>query len=132
MKDQIVPPSLRIWFLIHFIVDLIVAIPFFLVPTFMLNLLGFQSDPLFLRLIAAALFGIGGVSFLMRNEVREVYLAMLNLKIVWSLSAIVALVWALIQGGVPLLWGFLGVFSLFSCVWMYYRFLRLKKKQKKP
>ena len=63
-----VPKSLRTWFVIHFVLDFIFAIPLILAPRAFLGLLGWTSiDPIAARLVGAALIGIGGESYLGRN-----------------------------------------------------------------
>lgn len=115
--------SLRNWFIAHFVVDMLVALPLFFAPSFVLGLIGFVDAPTILaRIIAAALFGIGGVSLLVRDESREVFRALLKLKLIWSGFAIASLCIALIQGGgdVLVLSLITGVFFLFFLVWGYY------------
>jgi len=63
-----VPKSLRVWFVIHFVADLLFALPLFFAPVFTLKLFGWETvDPATSRLVAAALFGIGIESLLGRN-----------------------------------------------------------------
>lgn len=119
-----VPENLRTWFIIHFIADYLFAIPLFLFPTTVLTWFGWQSiDPFATRLVAAALFGIGGVSLMMRNETAPTYHAMLNLKLIWSVTAIVGMVASLIaSGGSPGFgWAVVGIFTIFSTAWAYYK-----------
>lgn len=118
-----VPRSLRIWFFIHFLVDYLFAIPLFLYPVPLLSILGWNViDPIATRIVAAALFAIGGISLLSRNSNLAVYQSILTLKIIWSFGAIVALAIALIGRDLAIgtLLGFL-LFCLFGIVWVYYR-----------
>src|SRR3989442_4945197 len=90
-----VPSSLRTWFVIHFLADVLFALPLFLAPRWTLSLLGWPAvDPLATRLVAAALFGIGIQSLLGRGEGAAAFRALLNLKIIWSAAATVGLVWS--------------------------------------
>lgn len=124
---RIVPPSLKVWFVIHFAADIGFALPLFLAPRAFLGMLGWtEVDPVASRLVAAALFGIGVQSLLGRNESIDAFRGMLNLKIIWSSTAIIGLVWSALDGGPTLAWGFTGVFMGFSAVWWYYR-VRLGK-----
>jgi hypothetical protein len=119
--------GLRRWFVIHFAVDLIFAVPLMLVPEQLLGFIGWSNiDPVAARLVAAALFGIGIESYLGRDSGPEAFRAMLNLKIIWSLAAVVALAWGLLGGSGPawVLWALLVVFAGFNLVWVYWR-LRL-------
>ena len=75
-----------------------ICTPLMLAPVFMLKLFGWETvDPIMTRLAAAALFGIGKKSFLGCNTGLEAYEGMLNLKIIWSLGAVVGLLISLIQ-----------------------------------
>ena len=121
--DTSVPPSLRTWFLGHFLVDLLFGIPLLAIPATALTLFGFPATNLVLaRLIGAALLGIGGASLSMHGSGKETYRALLDLKILWSLSAIAAFGVSLLEGAPQGLWGFLLLFVLFSTTWIYYRF----------
>ena len=117
-----VPPSLRRWFVAHFLADVVFAVPLFVAPAAFLGFLGWSSvDPISTRLVAAALFGIGIQSLVGRNESAETFRAMLNLKIIWSATATLGIVWSQLQGGPLLGWAFAGVFGAFNAVWTYYR-----------
>ena len=120
-----VPQSLRFWFVIHFVIDFIFAIPLLIAPVWLLTLFGFESaDPFTARLVGAALLGIGGESLLGWNGPIEAFRAMLNLKIIWSLAAIAGIILTLIITGGPLMaYVILLLFAAFSGLWMYYRFL---------
>ena len=124
-----IPQSLKTWFVIHFALDVIFAIPLMVAPTWFLGLLGWQAiDPISARLVAAALFGIGIESYLGRNSGPEAYRGMLNLKIIWSLGAIIGILVSMLQGahGQPIAgWGLLAVFAVFNVLWVYWR-LRIK------
>ncbi len=120
-----VPQALRKWFLVHFIVDVIFAVPLMIAPVFFLSSLGWQVvDPVASRLVAAALFGIGLESFMSYKASVETYNGMLNLKITWSLAAITGLILSLLQGshGRPLaLWLLLLIFIFFNALWLYWK-----------
>lgn len=119
MKE--VPNSLRIWFVIHFAVDMLVGIPLLIFPELVMPLLGWTTiDPIASRVVGAALMGIGIESFLGRNASVDVFRAMLNLKIVWSSSAILGIGLGIWQGGAQAGWLFLGIFIVFWVVWIYY------------
>src|SRR3990167_5249218 len=81
------PSSLRTWFAIHFVIDYLFAIPLFIAPAWFLSLFGFTVvDLVTARLVAAALFTVGGISLLSRTESVNTYKALLKLKIIWSIS----------------------------------------------
>jgi hypothetical protein len=117
-----VPRSLRTWFVIHFVADILFAVPLFLAPVATLRLLGWSAvDPAATRLVAAALFGIGIQSLLGRNEGAETFRAMLSLKVIWSASATLGLLWTQLEGGPRLGWLLLAIFAGFHVVWVRYR-----------
>ena len=120
-----VPRSLRIWFMIHFVIDFAFAIPLLLAPVWFLTLFSFDHpDPFTARLVGAALLGIGGESLLGWEGSPEAFRAMLNLKIIWSLAAIGGIILTLIFSGGPVMaYIILLLFACFSGLWIYYRFL---------
>ncbi len=124
-NEKEVPKALRTWFIIHFAVDILFAIPLLLFPVYLLTLLGWQSvDPVSARLVAAALFGVGIESLLSYKAPLESYGSMLSLKIIWSLGAIAGLALSLIQGaqGRPVaVWILLIVFLAFNILWVYWK-----------
>jgi hypothetical protein len=126
IQDNQVPDSLRTWFVVHFVLDFIAAVPLLLAPEILLPILGWEMvDPIASRLVGAAFMGIGVESLLGRNAGREAYLAMLNLKIIWASSASLGLVLGLAAGGPVINWALLAIFLLFLALWVYYR-LRLR------
>jgi len=119
MKE--VPNSLRTWFVIHFAVDMLTGIPLLLFPELVMSLLGWETiDPITSRVVGAALMGIGIESYLGRNASTEVFRAMLNLKVIWSSSAILGIGLGIWKGGSQTGWFFLGIFIVFWVVWIYY------------
>jgi len=119
MKE--VPNSLRTWFVIHFAVDMLTGIPLLLFPELVMPLLGWETiDPITSRVVGAALMGIGIESYLGRNASTEVFRAMLNLKVIWSSSAILGIGLGIWKGGPQTGWQFLGIFLIFWVVWIYY------------
>jgi hypothetical protein len=124
--DEPVPNGLRTWFVIHFVADVLVGIPLLFFPQVLLNLFGWKTyDPIMSRLVGAALMGIGVESLLGRNANADTFRAMLNLKVIWASSALIAIGLGISEGAAPTAWLFLGIFFVFWCVWVYYK-LRLK------
>ncbi len=127
MKKSVLPVYLKYWFIIHFIIDILFAIPLMFFPLKFLSFLGFSIiDPITSRLVAAALIGIGSVSFISRNKSIESYKSLLNFKIIWSSSAIFGILISLNRNTPRFLFFVLGIFALFSCIWIYYK-IRLSK-----
>lgn len=118
------PASLSIWFFVHFVADVAIAVPLLVAPVWFLTLLGWQSvDPIAARLVAAALFGIGLESLFMRKAPLERFPPMLSLKIIWSVAAIIGFVLSLAEGvhGNPWsVWAFLGIFVAFNILWTWW------------
>lgn len=125
MPDVNVPNALRKWFVVHFIADILFAVPLFLFPVYFLTQLGWQTiDPYATRIVAAALFGIGIESFLGRNADRQTFVNMLNLKIIWSGATILGVGLAMIQSTqapAAIHWMVLAVFVTFHILWIYWR-----------
>jgi hypothetical protein len=119
-----VPKGLRSWFVAHFAADMAFALPLLLVPREFLTLLGWTSvDPFAARLVAAALFGIGGESFLSRKASAAAYKAMLRLKLIWSGSALLGMSLTLVQFPayrLPSSYLLVIVFALFNALWLYW------------
>ena len=124
--DEPVPNGLRTWFVIHFVADVLVGIPLLFFPQVLLNLFGWKTyDPIMSRLVGAALMGIGVESLLGRNANADTFRAMLNLKVIWASSALIAIGIGIAEGAASTAWLFLAIFFVFWCVWVYYK-LRLK------
>ena len=93
----------------------------FIAPAWFLSFFGFTVvEPVTARLVAAALFAVGGISLLSRKEAVKVYNSLLKLKIIWSVSAIAGLLLSLWQGAPVLLLVVVGIFILFSIACVYY------------
>jgi len=117
-----IPDGLRTWFVIHFAVDMLFAIPLLFFPEIIMPWFGWKTvDPVMSRLVGAALLGIGGESLLSRNASLEVFKTLLSLKIIWASGAILGIGLGLLQGGPPAAWLFLVVFIGFLGIWIYYK-----------
>ncbi len=116
---QNIPTSLQYWFKIHFLVDILFALPLIITPSWILSLFGFTDiTPLLARLVGAALATIGVTSLF--TKTKEQFEIMLTLKIIWSVTAIIGLLWSLAEGAPASIWGIVMVFVFFSGVWVYY------------
>jgi hypothetical protein len=103
---------------------MIFALPLLLIPGKFMSIFGWSPvDPIMSRLVGAALLGIGVESLLGRNANRDVYKAMLNLKIIWSSGVVVGIVLGIASGGPDIAWAFLAIFAAFLGLWSYYRFV---------
>ncbi len=122
-KNAAIPTALRRWFVVHFTVDMLFAIPMMAAPVWLLGRFGWtEIDPFMTRLAAAALFGIGIESLLGRNAGTESFRSLLRLKIIWSLGAVTGAAWTLWQHpeSPAMLWGVLTIFLGFNLVWVYW------------
>ena len=127
-KIKAVPNSLRTWFFIHFLFDYLFGIPLLFFPKQFLILFGFPVIDFFAaRLVGAALLGIGGVSLLSNKTGFETYNSLLNLKIIWSLSAIIGILITMSQSYLAAEWLFFFIFLVFSLIWIYYK-LKINNK----
>ncbi len=121
MKE--VSQNLKKWFVAHFIIDLLFAVPLFLFPATFLGFVGWEYfDPVTARLVAAALFGIGLESYLGRNGNAEQFKGMLRLKIIWSGFATFGILITMFSIETkPLIgWFLAAVFLAFNTVWVYW------------
>ncbi|MBT3864455.1 hypothetical protein HOE67_04010 [Candidatus Peregrinibacteria bacterium] len=123
-----IPRSLKYWFIAHFIIDMIFAIPLIFAPVFTLTYFGFEiTEPALLaRLVGAALIGVGGTSLLAHNKGPESYNSLLTLKILWSHTAVLAILLAILEGAPEMTWLILATFIIFAFVWDYYK-IKLRK-----
>src|SRR5688572_19174077 len=122
-----VPITLRRWFVAHFVVDFLFGLPLLLAPELLLRPLGWTAvDPASSRLVGAALLAIGSQSYFCRGAGVEVFKTMLDLKLVWSFSAILGLLISIGQGAPPAVWAFLSLFIAFAGIWTHYR-IRFKQ-----
>jgi hypothetical protein len=121
-KINTVPNGLRTWFVIHFVADVLFAVPLLFFPQVLLNLFGWETyDPIMTRLVGAALMGIGVESLLGRNADVDTFRGMLNLKVIWASGALFAFAVGIAEGAASIAWGLMGIFAVFWCVWVYYR-----------
>jgi hypothetical protein len=127
-----VPLTLRRWFVVHAVVAVAIGLPLLFVPTLLLRALGWTViDGAAARLVGAAFLAIGAQSFFARNAGIEVYTPVLNLKIVWSFAAIVALLASIGEGAPSAVWALLSLFLCFAGVWSHYR-IRFKQLATAP
>lgn len=123
--------NLKKWFIAHFIIDLIFAIPLILTPKTILSIIGINEAGALLstKIVGCALIAIGGNSFLMRNSNIETYKSMLRLKMLWSGSIIFSILASLTELKIQTSIFLLSTFTGFFCVWAYY-FKKLTQSEK--
>ncbi len=100
----------------------LVAILLILFSEFLLQFFGLtQFDPFTTRLLGAAFVAIGVSSLIHRNADINVYKSLLNLKIIWSSTAIFGTLLTIWQTGNSLGWIVVAIFGAFLLRWSYYR-----------
>lgn len=108
----------------HFAIDYLFAIPLFFFPIQTLQFFGLTTPDVFTaRVVASALFAIGGISLIYRDSDKKVLSGFLTLKIIWSITVILGLLLSISQSGIfNLKIGFVVlVFLLFSLAWSYFK-----------
>lgn len=124
--------NLKNWFIAHFIIDFIFAIPLIFIPQITLTIIGLDASGNLLtaKIVGCALIAIGGNSFLMRNSSIETYQSMLKLKLLWSGSIIFSILLSFNELKTETFIFLLSTFTIFFFVWLYY-FKKLKKEEMK-
>ncbi len=117
-----VSPALRTWFIIHEVVDAVVMIALALDPEAVFAVMSWPGgDPILARMFAAALFAIGGISWIARDASVEVYRVLLDLKLLWAGGIVIALFISWIAVPSPCL-AVVGIlFAGFFSLWAYFR-----------
>jgi hypothetical protein len=120
-----VPPTLRIWFIVHAAACLVAALALLVAPELALHRLGWTAvDPITARLAGAALLAIGGQSLIVRNAGVETYRTMLGLLVIWSLAGALGLFVGVGEAAPPAAWAVLSIFVLFAGVWVHHALRR--------
>jgi hypothetical protein len=120
--------GLEIVFLIHFILGLILGIIFLFIPDIYCNLVGVtMTDYGVLRLIGASSLALGCSSFLAyRSKDWEKAKLLVQMDLIWLVSAIFGLVWWLIISGPVVGWWVFGMFVAFLIAFVYFYILQEK------
>jgi hypothetical protein len=82
----------------------------------------FSLDTVALRIVAAALFGIGFSSLQASELDYPSMVKKLRWAVIWSGTAWLGILISLLNGGHPLNWPFFIVFILFNVLWSYYAY----------
>ena len=116
-----VPAMLRKWLVFHFYVDYAVAIPiFFGAEQIAVYFPEYPLDTVALRIVAAALFGIGFSSLQASSLDYDNMVKKLRWAVIWSGTAWTGVLISLLNGGHPLNWPVFITFVLFNILWTYY------------
>ena len=98
------------------------GIPLLFAPEWVLGFFGIVIiSTLTARLVGAALIAVGSISFVASDESDDVYRILLTFKIIWSLSAMVAILLYILEGGNPSAWVIFAIFLIFNVVWTCHR-----------
>ncbi|MDA7641664.1 hypothetical protein N9360_01080 [Candidatus Marinimicrobia bacterium] len=112
---------LRKWLVFHFYVDYAVAIPIFLgAEQIAVYFPEYPLDTVALRIVAAALFGIGFSSLQASSLNYDNMVKKLRWAVIWSGTAWTGVLISLVNGGHPLNWPVFITFVLFNFLWTYY------------
>ena len=116
-----VPTMLRKWLVFHFYFDYAVAIPiFFGAEQIALYFPEYPLDTVALRIVAAALFGIGFSSLQASSLDYDNMVKKLRWAVIWSGTAWIGVLISLVNDGHPLNWPVFFTFVLFNFLWTYY------------
>jgi hypothetical protein len=127
-----IPPSLRTWFFVHFLVDVVLGIPLLIAPELVLPRLGFGVvDGVAPRLLGAALIAIGLQALRSRQADRATCRAFLALELVWSVAAMTGMIIAIGTGAPSVTWAILSAFVASTGVSGHYA-IRLKQMDAGP
>jgi len=116
-----VPTMLRKWLVFHFYFDYAVAIPiFFGAEQIAVYFPEYPLDTVALRIVAAALFGIGFSSLQASSLNYDNMVKKLRWAVIWSGTAWIGVLISLVNDGHPLNWPVFFTFVLFNFLWTYY------------
>lgn len=116
-----VPTMLRKWLVFHFYFDYAVAIPiFFGAEQIAVYFPEYPLDTVALRIVAAALFGIGFSSLQASSLDYDNMVKKLRWAVIWSGTAWIGVLISLVNDGHPLNWPVFFTFVLFNFLWTYY------------
>ncbi|MHA2008372.1 MAG: hypothetical protein ACXABO_03985 [Promethearchaeota archaeon] len=120
--------GLKVVLLIHFVLGIILGIIFLFFPEAYCDLLGVaMTDHGALRLIGAASLALGGGSFLaFRSKDWEKTKLLVQLDLIWLISASVGIMWWLLEGGPVAAWWVFGMFIVFLAALAYFYYLQEK------
>ena len=112
---------LRKWLVFHFYFDYAVAIPiFFGAEQIAVYFPDYPLDTVALRIVAAALFGIGFSSLQASSLDYDNMVKKLRWAVIWSGTAWIGVLISLVNDGHPLNWPVFFTFVLFNFLWTYY------------
>ena len=112
---------LRKWLVFHFYFDYAVAIPiFFGAEQIAIYFPEYPLDTVALRIVAAALFGIGFSSLQASSLDYDNMVKKLRWAVIWSGTAWIGVLISLVNDGHPLNWPVFFTFVLFNFLWTYY------------
>ena len=120
--------GLKIVLLVHFALGIIIGFIFLFTPEFYCDLFDFEiTDHGAFRLIGAASLALGGSSFLAyRSKDWEKLKLIIQMEFIWLISAIVAMIWWLVDSGPIAGWWIFGMFATFLFAFIYFYILQEK------
>ena len=129
--------SLCLWqaggwfFFVHVIVGAFFGLVYLLIPDVWGNLVGWPTpDPYPYRLIGAAVLGFSTSSWLAYKAAEwEQVMILVQMEIVWTILGTLAMLWALLIGGMPAI-GWLNTATLAGFAIVFYYFYSRAKKRR--
>ena len=117
-----IPRSLKIWLFADFVINFIFAAPSFIAPKQFAGILNLPLlDPLGARMIAAAIIAISGISLIYLNGDPLSLKTIIDIKIIWSFAAMMAVAVSLTENLSMTGWIMLLVFFISFGIWIYYK-----------
>lgn len=102
-ETNIIPKGLKITFLMHFILGLIMGIPFLVFPEGYADMLNFtMSEPMTYRLLGAAIIGFSISSWFAYKKLNWESVEILVIaEIVWTALGTIITIWGIISNDFP-------------------------------
>ena len=121
MKRDILP-GLRMTFLIHFIVGAVFGLGYLLIPDIVLGIFGIPvKDPVFARLLGAAVCGFAASSWWAWNETEWAPVKIIvEMEIVWTVLASLVSIYGAFTGYPPSMWINVAMMVLFAIAFGYF------------
>jgi hypothetical protein len=115
--------SLKTWFTIHAVVDLLFGIPLFLIPTQVLTFMGWSViDPFASRLVGASLIGIAVLSIACNKADNKIaFKTALQFKSAWSILGFLASLYGAVTLQLSSAYAIALLFFIFGVAWNWYR-----------
>ncbi|MFX1296963.1 MAG: hypothetical protein ACFFD2_19175 [Promethearchaeota archaeon] len=119
-----IPKGLKITFLVHFVVSCVLGLLYLVIPVFYLEFIGWGAleIPIY-RVVGASMIAFGVSSLLAwKAETWEKVEIVVELEIVWTVLADIALIWGMLVWPYPLIgWLYVGIMIAFTVLFIYFK-----------